>query len=228
MNPRSGTTLPGSIVVASIRESMNKTEELLARHGGFSHLRSFVVALAVYDGTVVYCERFVSRRSRTHDQMVQAARSGVQNIAEGSLAAATSKKFELTLTGVARASLGELIRDYEDQLRQRDLQVWDRYDPRIRAIRARLAGNTHTGTRRTPRKPPSPGSPFDEPLTAALQALRTCDLQWSANILLCMAHQASFLLYRQMKRLEKDFAQEGGFSERLYRFRSEHRKRRGG
>jgi restriction system protein len=182
---------------------MMNTGELLARHGGFSRLRSFVVALAVYDGTVVFCERFVGRRTRTHDQMVQAARSGVQNIAEGSLAAATSKKFELTLTGVARASLGELIRDYEDQLRQRDLQVWDRDDPRIVAIRARLAGKRRTGSQRVPRKPPPSGSPFDEPLTAALQALKTCDLQWSANILLCLAHQASFLLYRQMKRLEK-------------------------
>jgi restriction system protein len=204
---------------------MSKPSLLFSEHGGYARLRSFVVALAVYDGTVVYCERFVGRRTRTHDQMVQAARSGVQNIAEGSLAAATSRKMELTLTGVARASLGELIRDYEDQLRQRDLQLWDRDDPRVLAIRARLAGHRRPAGNRSIKHTPQPGSPFDEPLSAALLSLKTCNLQWAANILLCMAHQASFLLFRQMKRLEKDFAAHGGFSERLYRFRSEHRKR---
>ena len=96
--------------------------DLFPSHGGFRQLRSFQVAQQVYDGTTVFCSRFIDRRSRTHDQMVQAARSGVQNIAEGSLASATSKKTELKLTGVARASLGELLLDFEDYLRQHGLR----------------------------------------------------------------------------------------------------------
>ncbi|MFA5761511.1 MAG: four helix bundle protein, partial [Dehalococcoidales bacterium] len=99
---------------------------LIPPSGGFKKLRSFQCAQLVYDGTVIFCNRFVDKYSRTNEQMVQAARSGVQNIAEGSLASATSKKTELKLTGVARASLGELLLDYEDYLRQRQLHQWDK------------------------------------------------------------------------------------------------------
>ena len=119
---------------------MHKPTDLILPHGGYRSLRSFVVALAAYDGTVIFCSRFVDKRSRTNDQMVQAARSGVQNIAEGSLASGTSKKSELKLTNVARASLEELIRDYEDYLRQSGLAMWDKDSPRVLAMRARLAG----------------------------------------------------------------------------------------
>lgn len=97
------------------------TEALIPKHGGYRNLKSFQVAQLAYDVTVLFCERFVDRRSRTHDQMVQAARSGVQNIAEGSQASGTSRKMELKLTNVARASLEELRLDYEDFLRQRGL-----------------------------------------------------------------------------------------------------------
>jgi four helix bundle protein len=124
---------------------MDQAGELILPHGGFRKLRSFAVALAAYDGTVLFCDRFVQKRSRTHDQMVQAARSGVQNIAEGSLASGTSKKTELKLTGVARASLGELIRDYEDYLRQNRLELWDKDSARVRAMRDRLAGKLKRG-----------------------------------------------------------------------------------
>jgi len=97
---------------------LDMTEGFIPQHGGFRKLRSFQAAQLAYDGTVIFCDRFIDKRSRTHDQMVQAARSGVQNIAEGSLASATSKETELKLTNVARASLGELLLDYEDFLRQ--------------------------------------------------------------------------------------------------------------
>jgi four helix bundle protein len=103
---------------------MHPDEPLIPPHGGDRNLRSFQAAQLVYDATVVFCGRFVDRRSRTHDQMVQAARSGVQNIAEGSMASGTSRKFELKLSGVARASLEELLLDYEDFLRQRGLHIW--------------------------------------------------------------------------------------------------------
>jgi len=104
-------------------------ERLIPRHGGYRKLKSFQVAELIYDVTVRFCERYIDKRSRTHDQMVQAARSGVQNIAEGSQASATSKKTELKLTQVARASLEELKLDYEDFLRQRGLAIWERENP---------------------------------------------------------------------------------------------------
>jgi four helix bundle suffix protein len=112
-------------------------EGLIPRHGGYRNLKSFQVAQLAYDVTVRFCDRYISKRSRTHDQMVQAARSGVQNIAESSQASGTSKKFELKLTSVARASLEELRLDYEDFLRQRGLALWERDDPRRAELVAR-------------------------------------------------------------------------------------------
>src|SRR5437899_12573014 len=103
---------------------------LIPPHGGYRELKSFQHAELVYDCTVKFCDRFIDPRSRTHDQMVQAARSGKQNIAEGSEASGTSKKTELKLTGVAWASLGELKLDYEDFLRDRGLREWEENDPR--------------------------------------------------------------------------------------------------
>jgi hypothetical protein len=106
----------------------------LRPHGGYRRLRSFQVTEIIYDGTVAFCDRFVSKRSRTHDQMVQAARSGRQNIAEGSRASATSSQTELRLVNVARASLDELLLDYEDFLRPRGLVVWAKDDPQALAV----------------------------------------------------------------------------------------------
>ena len=102
--------------------TMTEPETLIPKHGGYRNLKSFQVAQLVYDVTVRFCDRYIDPRSRTHDQMVQAARSGVQNIAEGSQASGTSKKMEMKLTNVARASLEELRLDYEDYLRQRGLE----------------------------------------------------------------------------------------------------------
>jgi four helix bundle protein len=112
-------------------------EPLIPKHGGYRKLKSFQIARLCYDVTVRFCDRYISKRSRTHDQMVQAARSGVQNIAEGSKASGTSKKFELKLTNVARASLEELRLDYEDYLRQHRLEQWPNDDPRRPQLVAR-------------------------------------------------------------------------------------------
>ena len=109
---------------------MTPRDPLIPKHGGYRNLKSFQMAQLVYDVTVRFCDRYIDRRSRTHDQMVQAARCGVQNIAEGSQASGTSKKMELKLTNVARASLEELRLDYEDFLRQRGLDLWAPDDPR--------------------------------------------------------------------------------------------------
>jgi len=116
---------------------MAQREPLISKHGGYRNLKSFQVAQLVYDVTIRFCDRYINKRSRTHDQMVQAARSGVQNIAEGSQAAGTSSKAELKLTNVARASLEELRLDYEDFLRQRGLPLWQRDDPRRSSLVAR-------------------------------------------------------------------------------------------
>src|ERR1035437_6237953 len=116
---------------------MTEPEKLIPTHGGYRHLKSFQVAQLAYDVTVRFADRYISPRSRTHDQMVQAARSGVQNIAEGSKASGTSKKMELKLTNVTRASLEELKLDYEDFRRQRGLPLWAENDPRRKALVAR-------------------------------------------------------------------------------------------
>jgi four helix bundle protein len=115
-------------------------DALIPPHGGYRNLKSFQVAQLVYDLTVRFCDRYVEKRSRTHDQMVHAARSGVQNIAEGSEARATSKKMEIKLTQVARASLEEIRLDYEDFLRQRGLLQWGSMDARRQDLVDRRSG----------------------------------------------------------------------------------------
>lgn len=186
---------------------------LIPPHGGYRKLRSFQVAQLVYYATVVFCERFVDKRSRTHDQMVQAARSGVQNIAEGSKASATSKKTEIKLTGVARASLEELLLDYEDFLRQRGLRIWSKDSPEAQAIR---------GKYRFIRSDQSDVSDSSDPY-----GISTTSAEVAANTLICLINQASYLLGRQLRNLEEVFLAEGGFTERLYRERRNRRDRSG-
>src|SRR5436190_17834694 len=120
-------------------DSSDWSDRLIPKHGGYAKLRSYQTAQLIYDCTVIFCDRFIDRRSRTHDQMVQAARSGVRNIEEGSVASGTSKKTELKLTNVARASLEELMRDCEDFLRHRGLRVWDKNSPQALAARRNLS-----------------------------------------------------------------------------------------
>lgn len=205
---------------------MANAERLIQSYGGYRKLRSFQTARLIYDGTLIFCRRFIDRRSRTYDQMVQAARSAVQNIAEGSMASATSKKMELKLTGVARASLEELRLDYEDFLRQRGLPIWHKDSPQALAVRRKyqtinlsdlsdmsdmsdmsdLSDLSDLSDRRDPYN------------------IRTASAEEAANTLLCLIHQASYLLKRQLERLEQQFLEEGGFTERLYRQRKAFRK----
>ncbi len=184
--------------------------QLIPPHAGFRKLRSFQCAQAVYDGTVIFCDRFADKKSRTHDQMVQAARSGVQNIAEGSLASATSKKTELKLTGVARASLGELLLDFEDYLRQRKLRQWDKTAPEALEVRERWKKGQ--------------SDPSDKSDMSDLYRFSELPPETLANTLICLINQASYLLWQQMKSLEKDFLTNGGFTERMYNARKNIRK----
>jgi restriction system protein len=174
--------------------------------GGYRDLRSFQVSTLVYDGTVDFCARFVDQRSRMVDQMVQAARSGRQNIAEGSRAAATSSQTELRLVNVARASLDELLLDYEDYLRQRKLRQWTKDDPAAREVRAVGKSRKDPTDRTDPSN--SPANPYAAWLGHANPAV-------VANTLICLIHQTNYLLDQQIHALERDFIQEGGYSEQL-------------
>jgi four helix bundle suffix protein len=187
---------------------MSGEGKLIPPHGGYRTLRSFQTAQAVYDATVVFCNRFIDKRSRTHDQMIQAARSGVQNIAEGSMASATSRKTELKLTGVARASLEELLLDYEDFLRQRGLRLWHKDSPEALSVRKKyLSDDSDTSEKSDP------------------HGIASASAEVAANTIICLINQASYLLGRQLQKLEQRFLDEGGFTERLYRERQAHRRR---
>lgn len=196
---------------------------LIPTHGGYRNLRSFQTAEIVYDGTVIFCERFVSRRSRTHDQMVQAARSGRQNIAEGSMASATSKKTELKLTNVAKASLEELLLDFEDFLRQRKLPQWDKNSPEALAVRKRYRSFPAKWFAESALSDKSDVSDRSELLDP--YGIATATPEVAANTLLCLVNQAIYLLKRQIEKLEQDFVEEGGFTEKLYRVRTQRRRR---
>lgn len=182
---------------------------LIPKHGGYRDLKAFQSAEAVYDGTVAFCARFLDKRSRTIDQMVQAARSGRQNIAEGSRASGTSKKTELKLVSVARASLDELLLDYEDFLRQRGLALWGKDHVKAKFIRS------------LGRQPSLDGPPYER----YRQYVETKSPETAANTLICLIHQANFLLDCLLRQLERAFVDEGGFTEKLYRSRSRARGR---
>jgi four helix bundle suffix protein len=176
--------------------------DLIPAHGGYRQLKSFQQAELVYDATVKFCDRFIDIRSRTHDQMVQAARSGRQNIAEGSQASGTSKKFELKLVGVARASLEELLLDYEDFLRQRGMVLWGKDHSMAQEIR-RLAYEKNRTYK-----------PYIEDSLPEI----------AANTIICLIHQTNYLLDQQLRQLKAAFLEKGGFTERLYWTRKNRRK----
>ena len=198
---------------------MSDSNSPLMPHGGYEKLRSYKVAEAVYDATVVFCDRFVDKRSRTHDQMVQAARSGVRNISEGSGASATSRKSEMLLTNVARASLSdELLRDYKSFLTQRGLRVWQKDSPEALAMRERLKHDV------VPDLPPAKkGNIRLTGLTGLTEFIAQADAEIAGNAMLCAVNQAAYLLRRQVEQLGRDFAEHGGFTERLYASRAQAR-----
>lgn len=198
----------------------NRKEKLIPRHGGYRNLKSFQVAQLVYDVTVRFCELYVDRFSRTRDQMVQAARSGVQNIAEGSQASAASKKTELKLTQVARASLEELRLDYEDFLRQKGLPAWSREDPRREALIARRCQSVEE-VAEWARTVYGQSAMSTTSTTSAQSTINYPEI--AANGALALIAVSCALLDRQVARLAEDFEQCGGFSERLYRVRTQNR-----
>ena len=184
----------------------DQDKRLLPPRGDYQTLLSFQKAEVIYDLTFHFAHKYLARNDRTVDQMIQAARSGKKNILEGSKAALTSKETEIKLTNVARASLEELLDDYRDFLRARDLPMWAKDSAQSQYVR-RLG-------RRTP-----------QTYELYREFLETRPPETVANIAICLIHQANYLIDRQLRRLEKDFVAQGGLRERMTRVRLAHRNK---
>ena len=182
-------------------------QNFIPPHGGYEDLLSFQKARIVYDGTVRFCKCFLEKRDRTCDQMVQAARSGKQNILEGSQASGTSKETEIKLINVARASLEELLEDYRDFLRVRALRLWDKESREARFVR-QLGARKNTS------------------YEAYRTYIETRPPEIVANIIICVIHQTNYLLDQQLRQLERAFLSEGGLRERMTRARLSARSKR--
>lgn len=178
--------------------------DLILPHGGYRRLKTFQLARLIFDITVRFCDRFISHFSRTHDQMVQAARSGVQNIAEGSQASGTSKKTELKLTNVARASLEELKLDYEDFLRQHGFQLWRYSDQRRQELTTQRI---------------EAANQFALWVKKVAERDKEDVGEIAANGILVLLNITCVLLNRQIKAQAATFQNDGGFTERLYKTR---------
>ncbi|MEP0862301.1 MAG: four helix bundle protein [Ignavibacterium sp.] len=175
-------------------------------HGGYKKLLTYQKAEIIYDGTVYFCNKFLERSDRTRDQMIRAARSGKQNIAEASMASATSKETEIKLTNVARASLEELLIDYQDFLRTHKLKEWEKEHKYVKRLRElNRTPNANYETFRKGIEHPNP--------------------EISANVLIGLIKISSYLLSRQIKRLEEDFVKEGGLRERMTKARINYRNK---
>jgi four helix bundle suffix protein len=181
------------------------TDGFIPPHGGYQQLLSYQKSEIVFDATVRFCDRFIARGDRTRDQMIQAARSGKQNIAEGSQASGTSKEMELKLTSVARASLEELLLDYRDYLRTHGLEEW----PKSHAYTCRLRQLNR-----------SPGADY----ATFRKGIEHPDPAISANVIIGLIKVTTYLLDQQLRQLERAFLNEGGLRERMTRARLDARE----
>jgi len=173
-------------------------------HGGYKKLLSYRKTEIIYDATVAFCSRFINKRDRTYDQMIQAARSGKQNIVEASKMSATSKESEIKLIGVARASLEELLTDFEDYLRTQKYSIWDKDSKEALFIRQL-------------------GKKDDISYDLYKEFIETRPADVVANIIICLIHQANYLLDKQLQSLEQEFLKQGGLRERMYNARLKNR-----
>jgi four helix bundle suffix protein len=182
------------------------SEKFIPAHGGYEDLLSFQKARIVYDGTVRFCGRFLKSSDRTCDQMIQAARSGKQNILEGSQASGTSKEMEIKLTNIARASLEELLEDYRDFLRLRGIPEWPRGHSHFRRLQ------------KLNREPNANYATFKKGVEHSDPAI-------AANVMIGLVKVTNYLLDQQLRRLESAFVQDGGLRERMIRARLTERRR---
>lgn len=182
------------------KKEMSK-EELIPRMGNYKTLITYQKSESIFDITFYFCNKFLNKGDRTVDQMIQAARSTKQNIVEGSAASSFSKETEIKLTSVAKASLQELLVDYEDFLRTRNYRQWE--EDSIELIKMREIGKTHNDT------------------TYYMKLISTRPPETIANISIVLIKQTDYLLYRQLKKLEEEFLNQGGFREKMTRMRIE-------
>lgn len=187
-------------------------DRIIPPQGNYKELLSYQKAEVIYDITHRFCNRFLTKPDRTIDQMIQAARSGKQNIVEGSAASRTSTEMELKLTGVARASLEELLNDYQDYLRVRDLKLWPKDSKEALFVR-QLSANRSNGSYET--------------YELYREFVESRPAETVANIAICLIHQANYLLDRQLQRLEADFLANGGIRERMTKARLQARREHG-
>jgi len=185
--------------------SSHAPRPIIPPRGDYQTLHSFHKAEVVYDLTFRFAHKYLARNDRTVDQMIQSARSGKKNLLEGSKAGTTSKETELKLTGVARASLEELLDDYRDYLRVREHKEWDKDSPEALYVR------------RLGRKVPQTYELYRE-------FMDTRPPEIIANIALCLIHQANYLIDQQLRRLEKEFIEHGGLRERMTQARLAQRR----
>ncbi|MBD5252933.1 MAG: four helix bundle protein [Barnesiella sp.] len=175
----------------------------LPKGGGYRNLRVYKLAEIIHDLTFIFTEKYIERGNRTKDQMIQAARSGKQNIAEGSEASVTSKETEIKLTNVAKASLEELLIDFEDYLRQHGFEKWDKDHPRLALMK------TYVRSRRF----------MDNPL----EYIHKMNSGEFCNLCITLINQATYMLRRLLETQQKQFLLEGGIKEKMYRARINYR-----
>ena len=178
--------------------------EFVLPHGNYQELESYQNCSIIFDATQKFCQNFLRKGDRTIDQMIQAARSGKQNIIEGSMASGISSETEIKLVGVARASLEELLEDYRDYLRTHNLPLWEKEDPR--ALQIRQLAKQKNRTYETYKSYFSADNP-----------------ELFCNTMISLIHQTNYLLDRQIKSLEKSFTEKGGIRERMSRARKSYR-----
>jgi len=224
---------------------MTDTTGFIPKHGGYGNLVAYRKAEIVYDATVEFCALHLRKNDRTYDQMIQAARSGKQNIVEGSMASGTSKETEIKLTNVARASLEELLEDYRDFLRTRGAPLWHKDSKEARYVRqlSRQAtpdcrkndGTNATDVTYAVRETPAPerhdahnsqkthsshtSHASHSPYSLFRPLIRTRPPEIAANIIICLIHQTNYLLDQQIRRQEKAFLEQGGLREAMTRAR---------
>lgn len=186
---------------------MTDKEGFIPKHGGYRGLITYQKSEIIFDGTVYFCNRFFNKYDRTIGQMVQAARSGKQNIAEASMASGTSKETEIKLTNVARASLEELLLDYEDFMRIHKLPKWDR---------------NHRFSKRFDELNKTPNANYN----TFKKAIEHENPEICANVMWCLINVTTYLLKRQLDTLEKAFIKEGGLRERMYKARVKNRDKK--
>lgn len=189
-----------------MEEANKNSEGFIPKHGGYRKLITYQKSEIIYDGTVYFTKRFFHKYDRTVEQMVQAARSGKQNIAEASMASATSKETEIKLTSVARASLEEVKIDYEDFLRTNKLPLWDK---------------EHKLTKRMRELNKIPNATY----ATFQKAIENESPEICANAMIGLIQVVTYLLSRQLKTLEIAFVKEGGLRERMTKARIEERKK---